>query len=79
MILLDAATLTPLRITGFRKGYDLESRLRQLGLVPGDQVRVLRHAPLGGPLLVEVNGRSIALGRNVASRVEVEEIECVSD
>ena len=79
MILIDAAIQTPLRITGFVKGYDLEARLRQLGLVPGDSLRILRQAPLGGPLLVEINGRSIALGRGVAARVEVEEIACVSD
>jgi len=46
--------------------------LRQLGLIPGDDARVLRHAPLGGPVLVEVDGRSIALGRGVASKVVVE-------
>ncbi len=78
MILIEAQIQKQLRITGFKNEYDLEGRLRQLGLVPGDSLRVLRHAPLGGPLLVEVNGRSVALGREVAARIEVEEIECVS-
>jgi ferrous iron transport protein B len=40
----------------------LQAKLRQYGLHVGDRVRVLRSAPLGGPLLVEVNGREIALG-----------------
>ncbi len=74
MVLTDAEIRKTLRITGFVEGYNLEGRLRQLGLVPGDQLRILRHAPLGGPLLVEINGREIALGRGVASRVEVEEV-----
>ncbi len=50
----------------------LRSRLMQYGLHSGDFVRVLRSAPLGGPLLVEVNGREIALGRTVAEKIFVE-------
>jgi len=50
----------------------LRSKLMQYGLHIGDLVRVLRSAPLGGPLLVEVNGREIALGRAVAEKIFVE-------
>lgn len=50
----------------------LNSKLTQYGLYVGDFVRVLRIAPLGGPLLVEVNGREIALGRAVAEKIFVE-------
>ena len=50
----------------------LNSKLMQYGLYVGDFVRVLRSAPLGGPLLVEVNGREIALGRTVAEKIFVE-------
>jgi len=50
----------------------LSSKLMQYGLYIGDFVRVLRSAPLGGPLLVEVNGREIALGRTVAEKIFVE-------
>jgi len=57
----------------FKGGMRLEHKLRQLGLIPGNQARVLRHAPLGGPILVEVEGRSIALGRGVAAKVVVVE------
>jgi Fe2+ transport system protein FeoA len=46
-------------------------QLRELGLVPGDTVRVLRRAALGGPLLIECRGTQIALGRNIASQVTV--------
>jgi ferrous iron transport protein A len=60
------------KIVSFVGGMKLEHKLRQLGLIPGDQARVIRHAPLGGPILVEVDGRSIALGRGIASKVIVE-------
>jgi ferrous iron transport protein A len=72
MTLIQAKTGEIVRIVRFNGGMRLEHRLRQLGLVPGDSARVLRHAPLGGPILVEVEGRSIALGRGVAAKVIVE-------
>jgi ferrous iron transport protein A len=72
MTLIQAKTGQTVRILSFKGGVGLEHKLRQLGLVPGDSARVLRHAPLGGPILVEVDGRSIALGRGVASKVIVE-------
>jgi ferrous iron transport protein A len=72
MTLTQAETGQTVRILSFKGGFGLEHKLRQLGLVPGDNARVLRHAPLGGPVLIEVDGRSIALGRGVASRVIVE-------
>jgi Fe2+ transport system protein FeoA len=56
----------------------LGAKLSQLGLLPGSRIRVLRAAPLGGPVLVEVNGRSIALGRRIASRIRVEVSGCDS-
>ena len=35
-------------------------------------MRVVRMAPLGGPILIEVNGREIALGREIAEKILVE-------
>ena len=58
-------------------GGRLRSKLMQYGLCIGDDVRVLRCAPLGGPLLIEVNQREIALGRAVAEKILVE-VECES-
>lgn len=55
----------------------LRPKLKKYGLHTGDYMRVLRVAPLGGPLMVEVNGREIALGRAVAEGILVE-VECGS-
>ncbi|MDK2781755.1 MAG: ferrous iron transport protein [Archaeoglobi archaeon] len=49
-------------------------RLMNLGLIPGEIVKVLKSAAFHGPILIEVDGREIALGRGIASRVIVEEI-----
>ena len=58
-------------------GRGLRGKLIQYGLHMGDYLHLLRAAPLGGPLLVEVNGREIALGRGVAEKILVE-AECES-
>lgn len=77
--LLDVKQGERVRIVRIDGGYGLAVKLRQLGLTPGEIARVLRQAPFGGPIQVEVGGRRIALGRGVASRVLVTEVdECVS-
>jgi Fe2+ transport system protein FeoA len=46
-------------------------RLSQLGVVAGATLHVRGAAPLGGPLLVDVAGSSVAVGRKLARRVFV--------
>lgn len=59
-------------VTGFEGGERFSDRLTQHGLYPGDRARILRMAPLRGPLLVEVAGREIAIGRAIAQKILVE-------
>lgn len=49
-------------------------KLQQLSLFAGIQVKVIRQAPIGGPVLVEVAGREIAIGRKLATKIEVQVI-----
>lgn len=51
---------------------DARVKLNQYGLFVGDMVKVVRVAPMGGPILVEVNGREVALGRALAEKITVE-------
>lgn len=74
MRLIDVKTGEKVRIINFRGGRGAENKLRQLGISPGDAIKILQHAPLGGPLLVQVNGRSVALGKGVASKIDVEDL-----
>jgi Fe2+ transport system protein FeoA len=69
MRLLDLPLNAQARLLSFD---EVRVKLNQYGLYVGDVVRVLRVAPLGGPLLVEVNRREIALGRTVAEKILVE-------
>jgi Fe2+ transport system protein FeoA len=46
-------------------------RLAQLGLLVGAQMQVLKSAPMGGPVLLEVRGSTVAVGRGLARSVTV--------
>ncbi len=52
---------------------DLLEYLATLGMMPGATVRVQQVAPFEGPLLVEVNGATYALGREIADKIWMKE------
>ena len=60
------------RLINFQGGRGMQRRLAQLGFLPGNKVRIIRAAPFHGPLILEVEGREIVLGRRVASHIIVE-------
>lgn len=72
MKLLDIPKGQTVIIIGYRGGKGVGFKLRQLGICPGREVKVLRLAPMGGPMMLDVEGRSVAIGRGIAGRVEVE-------
>ena len=47
-------------------------RLMELGLVPGTPVTLLKVAPLGDPLELEVRGGRVSIRRRDAASVELE-------
>ena len=63
------------KVMGVQGGWGIRNRLSQLGIHPGDVITIVRHAALGGPILIEVHGFQVALGRRIASRITVEEVE----
>lgn len=71
MRLIDIEVNTAVEIVSFEGGKGISSKLRRLGLMPGDQIIITKRAPFRGPLLVDANGRSVALGRGVAAKIEV--------
>jgi ferrous iron transport protein A len=75
MRLLDVEVGKWVTVMAFDGGEKFQDRLLQHGLYPGDRARILRTAPLDGPLLVEVSGRELALGRDVAKKIVVEMVE----
>ncbi len=61
-----------LKITG---GKGIRQHLQCLGIHIGDVVTLKKSSFLGGPVLLEINGYDVALGKGVASKIEVEEVE----
>ena len=60
------------RVKDIVGGMGVRLRLEQMGIHPGDVIHVKRKGVLRGPILIEMNGVEVALGRGIASRILVE-------
>ena len=49
-------------------------RLMEMGIVPGVSVRVIKSAPFGDPLEIRVRGYNLAMRKNEADSIEVNEV-----
>ena len=68
------ATLKPGQggiVLALPKGVDAR-RLLELGLVPGTPVKLIRTAPLGDPLQVELRGYMLSLRRELAQAIALD-------
>ena len=74
MKLLDVPKNVLCKIINYTGGRGIDTKLRQLGIYPGRTLKILRYAPLGGPVMVEVDGRAVAIGRGIAAKIQVEKI-----
>ena len=63
------------RVVDVVGGWGLRRHINQLGIHPGDILTVLRHAAMGGPILIMIHGSQIAIGRGMASQIIVEDAE----
>ena len=62
------------KVIDIQGGLGVKRRLSQMGIHPGDFITVVRYGALRGPMVIEVHGFQLALGRGVASQVLVEEV-----
>jgi len=53
-------------------GWGIRQRLGGLGIHPGDKIIVKKSAIMRGPILIDIHGNQVALGRGVARRIMVE-------
>lgn len=51
---------------------ELSNYFIEMGLIPGEKIKLIRTAPFGDPLLVEVAGFRLSIRKQEASAVEVE-------
>ncbi len=63
------------KVIDIQGGSGIRQRLSQMGIHPGDIITMLRYGALRGPLLIEIHGSQVALGRGIASKIIVEETE----
>jgi ferrous iron transport protein A len=63
------------RVVDIQGGWGIRGRLGQMGIHPGDVLTVRRYGALRGPILIEVHGFQVALGRGIARRILVEGVE----
>ena len=52
----------------------LKQRLMSMGLIPGTKVTVLRSAPLGDPIAIGIRSYNLAMRKEDAALVSVEQI-----
>jgi ferrous iron transport protein A len=60
-------TITAIKVAG-----ELGRRMRDMGLVPGAEIRIRGRAPLYDPVALRVNGATLTLRNNEADYIEVE-------
>lgn len=64
---------TTARIASLSGGRSSLTRLRELGLVPGTLVTVVRRAPLGEPIEISVRGSRLAMRNHEAAHIQLQD------
>lgn len=59
------------RISSISGVGEIRRRLMEMGLLPGSTIKVVRYAPLGDPIDVEIRGYHLSLRRSEASQVSL--------
>ena len=53
------------------------SLLAPLGMREGKEIKVKGKQPFGGPFIIEVMGRTVAISRNIAAKIKIRKLnEC---
>lgn len=57
------------KVHSIAAGEELRSRLLAMGIYPGREIRRAEHSSLGGPIVAEVAGSTVALGHGMAEKI----------
>jgi len=71
--LLETTANRTVKIVSIVGGKGSRRMLAQLGIGIGSVVKITRNAPFAGPILIDNQGSSVAIGRGVAAKIMVEE------
>jgi len=61
-----------LEIKSFAPSFGWANRLESMGIRKGQRVRKIACQPFGGPVVIEVGGCCVSMGRGIASKIDVE-------
>ncbi|MCK4542855.1 MAG: ferrous iron transport protein A [Spirochaetales bacterium] len=59
------------RVVSILGGREMRSRLTDLGIVPGEELKIIR-GNRNSPFVVQVRGGKVMLGRGMLEKIEVE-------
>lgn len=59
-------------ISSVKAGGELGRRIRDMGLIPGKEIRIQGRAPLNDPVSLRIMGFTLTLRNNEADHIEVE-------
>ena len=59
------------KVIEIKGGRSVRQRLAEMGVHPEDIVGIVRSSVFGGPLLIDIRGNEVAIGRCVAQKIEV--------
>jgi len=51
-----------------------KKRILDLGMLPGTEVQIVRKAPFGGPIVVQVRGYQVSIRMTEAKNIEIETV-----
>ncbi len=60
------------RVTSVGTSGSMKRRIMDMGVTPGVEIRVIKVAPLGDPIEVNVRGYELSLRKDEAAQIEVE-------
>ena len=58
-------------VVAVQGGMGMQRHLANLGIISGKKVRKITAQPMGGPIILEVEGGKIAIGRGMAQKVKI--------
>jgi len=56
-------------------GFGIRNRFESLNIREGKEVQIVASGPFRGPLVLNIDGCKVAVGRGMAAKISVEEID----
>jgi len=73
--LLQLPTNKKAKITSITGGHGFQKKLQVLGIREGQEIKIVSKQPFRGPITIKVCGSQMTLGRGMARKILVEEIQ----